>query len=121
LEYSWSGGVWLKTNEVRYVYDGLLATQERDGSNNTPIVTYTRGNDVGGGLAGYGGIGGLLGRSDSGLLTLGGASGHAYYAADGKGNVTCLFNASNALVARYTYDAFGNILSKSGSLAEVNG
>ncbi len=119
LEYTWSGGAWLKTNEVHYVYDGRLVVQERDG-NNLPLVTYTRGSDLSGRRQGAGGISGLLARTDSSLLALGSSFAHAYYHCDGNGNVTCLINASNAVVARYTYDPFGNVLSMGGPLAGAN-
>ena len=66
------------------------------------------------------GIGGLLACTESSLLALGSSLAHAYYHCDGNGNVTCLINASNAVVARYTYDPFGNVLSMSGALATAN-
>jgi len=119
LEYTWSGGAWLKTNEVRYVYDGRVVVQERDASN-LPLVSYTRGNYVSGGPKDAGGIGRLLARTDSPLLALGSSLAHAYYHCDGNGNVTCLINASNAIVGRYTYDPFGSVLSMSGPLAGAN-
>ncbi len=118
-EYTWSGSAWLKTNEVRYVYDRRLIVQERD-ANNLPLVGYTRGNDLSGHLQGAGGIGGLLARTDPSLLALGSSLAHAYYHCDGNGNVTCLINASNAVVARYSYDPFGSVLSMSGPLAGAN-
>ena len=40
-EYTWASG-WLETAEVRYIYDGNVVIQERDG-NNLPATTYTRG------------------------------------------------------------------------------
>lgn len=40
------------------VYDGMLVIQERD-TNNAPLVTYTRGNDLSGSPQDAGGIGGL--------------------------------------------------------------
>lgn len=119
VEYTWSAGTWLKTNEVRYVYDGRLPIQERD-ANNLPSVTHTRGNDLSGTLEGAGGIGGLLARTDAGLLTLSSPSGHAYYHFDGNGNVTCLINTSNAVVGLYEYDPFGNLVAKGGVLADAN-
>jgi RHS repeat-associated protein len=67
-----------------------------------------------------GGIGGLLARTDAGILIGGSSSAHSYYHADGNGNVTCLISTNQIVVAKYLYDPFGNILSKSGSLAEVN-
>ena len=64
------------TNEVRYVYDGNLEIQWRDG-NNLPTLTLTRGRDLSGSLQGGGGIGGMLARTDA-------ASGQtAYFHADG--------------------------------------
>ncbi len=91
--------------------------QERGGSNN-PQVAYTRGKDLSGSLEGAGGLGGLLARS-----TWGGSSwsSHALYHADGNGNVMKLIDsASEASVAAYRYDPFGNTLSSSGTLADAN-
>ncbi len=109
-EYVWSGS-WLPASETRYVYDGRVVLQERD-ENNLPSVTYTRGLDLSGSSQGAGGIGGLLARTD--------ASGSAFYHADGNGNVTALLNGQQNFVARYVYDPFGNILAKSGALADAN-
>ena len=110
-EFSWSGGSWTQTNEVHYVYDGMLVIQERN-SNNVPQVTYTRGLDLSGTMDGAGGIGGLLARSD--------ADGSAYYHADGNGNVTAMVDSSGNVVAKYLYDSFGNLIDKRGILADVN-
>jgi RHS repeat-associated protein len=118
-EYTWSGGTWVKTNEMRYVYDARLVIQERD-ANNLPQVTYTRGNDLSGSSQGAGGIGGLLARTDNAKLTIGDPGANAYYHCDGNGNVTALVNTNGAIMARYSYDPFGNILSMSGPLAEAN-
>jgi RHS repeat-associated protein len=118
-EYTRSGGGWVKTNEVRYVYDRLLVVQERD-TNSAPLVTYTRGNDLSGSLQGAGGIGGLLARTDNLLFAIGNPNAHAYYHADGNGNVTCSFDSSGTVVARYSYDPFGNTLAISGTLANGN-
>ena len=119
-EYTWSStiGNWSLTNEVRYIYDGNLVIQERD-INNTPLVTYTRGKDLSGGLEGAGGIGGLLARTSQ-EYSAAPMAGHSYYHCDGNGNVTCLINSSQAIVAKYLYCAFGNVLSKSGLLADAN-
>ena len=125
-EYTWSSG-WQWTTEVHYIYDGNLVIQERD-INNLPTVTYTRGVDFSGPLQGgarggfqqAGGIGSLLARTDFGLWTLGSGLAHAYYHADGNGNVTMLINSSQAIVAKYEYDPYGNVLSLSGSLAAAN-
>ncbi|MGA2175353.1 MAG: RHS repeat-associated core domain-containing protein [Verrucomicrobiota bacterium] len=114
-EFTWTGAAWVQTNAVYYVYDGNLVIQERD-MNNLPLVTYTRGKDLSGSLQGAGGIGGLLARTDNTSLV----TPPSFYHADGNGNITMLINSSQAIVAKYLYDAFGNMLSKSGSLADAN-
>jgi len=43
-----------------------------------------------------------------------------FYHSDGNGNVTMLINPSQYIVAKYLYDAFGNVLSAAGSLAQAN-
>src|SRR5213079_3624599 len=48
------------------------------------------------------------------------ANAHAFYHADANGNITCLVNGSQIVVAKYIYDPFGNILAKSGPLADAN-
>ncbi len=93
----------------------MLVTPERDG-NNLAHVTYTRGNDLSGTLQGAGGIGGLLARSEMSNLQ----SPHAYYHADGNGNITALVDTNGIIVARYQYDPYGNLLGMSGPLADAN-
>jgi RHS repeat-associated protein len=119
MEFTWNSSSWVQTNDVLYIYDGMTVVQERDG-NNLPRVTYTRGNDLSGTWQQAGGIGGLLARTDNTLPATLSQMAHAYYHYDGNGNVTCLVNASNAVVARYNYDPFGNTLSQSGPLADAN-
>lgn len=110
-DYGWQSGQWVKTNETRYVYDGYLAIQERD-SNNVARVTYTRGCDLSASLAGAGGIGGLLARTD--------ANGSTFYHADGAGNITALIDGQQNIAGRYTYGPFGRLTGKWGSLADAN-
>jgi len=114
-EYAWQSAMsnWQLTNEVHYIYDRMVVVQERD-TNSTPLVTYTRGNDLSGSLQGAGGIGGLLARTDNSQMT------HAFYHCDGNGNITCLFDFSGSVVARYAYDPFGNVLAMSGTLGSAN-
>jgi RHS repeat-associated protein len=116
-ECAWSGSTWVTNQVVRYVYDGNLVIQERD-ANNLPQVAYTRGSDLSGSLESAGGIGGLLARTD--LSTINSLLSTAFYHCDGNGNITCLINANQAIVARYLYDPYGNILSQSGPLADPN-
>ncbi len=103
--------------ETHYIYDGWRAIQERD-SNNVPVVSYTRGIDLSGSLEGAGGIGGLLARSSG--YSSGNWTSHAYYHADGNGNITCLVDTNQSVVASYRYDPFGNTISQSGTLAAAN-
>jgi RHS repeat-associated protein len=117
-EFTWQGGQWVQTNEVYYVYDGNVVMQERN-INNLPATTYTRGKDLSGSLEGAGGIGGLLSMTLNTVLGPS-SSNSMYYHSDGNGNVTMLINTSQAIVAKYLYDAFGNLLSKSGVLADAN-
>ncbi len=114
-EYTWQSGQWVQTNEVNYVYDGNVVIQERN-INNLPTTTYTRGLDLSSSLDGAGGIGGLL------SMTLNSAPGPSssnsyYYHSDGNGNVTMLINPSQYILAKYLYDAFGNLLSAAGAMA----
>jgi RHS repeat-associated protein len=110
-DYSWSGSAWVKTNETRYIYDGYLIIQERD-TNNSPLVTYTRGIDLSGCLHGVGGIGSLLARTDG--------NGSAFYHADANGNITALIDGNENIVARYLYNPFGKLTGQWGSLANAN-
>jgi RHS repeat-associated protein len=112
-EYAWSGSAWNANSTVRYVYDGNVVVQEQD-QNNTADVSYTRGRDLSGTVQGAGGIGGLLARSAN---TTGA---HAYYFADGNGNITCMTDTNQSVVASYLYDPYGRILSQGGWLAAAN-
>jgi len=115
-EFAWQGA-WRMTNEVHYVYDGNVVIQERDALN-LPKVAYTRGKDLSGSLEGAGGIGGLLALTD--LKSSISNPAHYFYHADGNGNVTMLINSNQLAAAKYLYDPFGNVLSASGPLAELN-
>ncbi len=116
-EFAWQGGAWVQTNAVYYIYDGNLVIQERD-ANNAPSVTYTRGEDLDGRLDAAGGIGGLL--AWTALASAAVPLGQNYYHCDANGNITMLINTNQQIVAKYLYDAFGNLLSKSGLFADVN-
>ncbi len=114
-EYTWSGGAWVQNTETRYLDDGVLPVQERDGNNNVTAV-YTRGRDMGGSLGSVGGVGGLLARSVPGAY----GPVAAYYHHDGQGNVSALMTGPGGLGARYAYDPFGNLLYAVGPLASSN-
>jgi RHS repeat-associated protein len=109
-DYTWNGG-WVLTNEVHYVYDGMLPVQELD-TNSNVLVTYTRGLDLSSSRAGAGGIGGLLARTDG--------NGSTFYHTDGAGNITSLIDGNQNMAARYLYSAFGRLIGQSGPIAGVN-
>jgi RHS repeat-associated protein len=117
-EFTWQSGAWVQTNAVYYVYDGNLVIQERD-IKNLPTTTYTRGKDLSGSLEGAGGIGGLLSRTAQSYVDAP-LAGHSFYHCDANGNITMLINSEQAVVGQYLYDAFGNMLSQSGLLANAN-
>jgi RHS repeat-associated protein len=110
----------------RYVRE-VRTIQQRDG-NSTLTVSHIRlprqseatagGNDLSVSLEGAGGIGGLLARSSG--YSSGNWTSHADYYSDGNGNVTSLIDGNQSVVASYRYDPFGNIISKSGTLANAN-
>ncbi len=125
-DYGWSApGYWNLTNEVRYLYDGNLVVQERDG-NNQPLAAYTRGLDLSGSLDGTGsprqsgamagGIGGLLARSLS--YSVGTWATNLFYHSDGNGNVTYLMNSGQTKAASYQYDPYGFLLTADGDFAD---
>jgi RHS repeat-associated protein len=101
------------------VYDGMLLLQQRSGGN-VPQVSYTRGPDLSGSLAGAGGIGGLLARSTHSSTSPYPLSTTAFYHADGNGNVTYLLRSDAGAHARYQYDPYGRTLSATGTLASAN-
>jgi RHS repeat-associated protein len=113
IEYSYSGGSLLASikkyeNEVlqsesRPVLDGFLPLQVRGGSNGV-LSEYVWGLNLGGG------IGGLLDLKRDGQ--------NYSYLYDGKGNITALLNGSQSVVAAYTYDTFGALMSETGSLSQ---
>ena len=126
VECTWVSGAWVTNEIVRYVYDGNLVVQERHyvrqpaGEILQQVISYTRGKDLSGSLEGAGGIGGLLARSDLSTLNFQPSTSHAYYHADGNGNVTCLIDTNQVVVAKYLYESFGNIISQTGPLADAN-
>ena len=80
---------------VNYVYDGANAIEEV-GTLGAVIARYVQGA----------GIDEPLAQSRSGL---------SFYQADGLGSITALADSAGTILASYTYDAFGNLTSASGS------
>jgi RHS repeat-associated protein len=118
-EFTWQNGVWLQTNESHYIYDTTVLAQERD-ANSTPLITYTRGQDLSRSAHIAAGVGGLLARTENQLMITQSSFASSFYHADAGGNVTALFGQGQQLLARYSFDPFGNPLLQAGSLANMN-
>jgi RHS repeat-associated protein len=117
-EYTGSPSSWTLSSETRYIYDGNVVIQQRD-TNNTPVISYTRGADLSGTFQGAGGIGGLLSCSE-GYLS-GNWTTNNFYHADGGGNITRLFSTNSAAFINLAYDPFGNtILDSAHALSSAN-
>ena len=95
-----------------FFYDDWNLIEERVAYTNgtSSTIRYYWGKDISGDLQDAGGVGGLL------YLTVNGTIYIPCY--DNNGNITRYLDASSNTVAQYTYDAFGNIISKSGPLAD---
>jgi RHS repeat-associated protein len=95
--------------EIRFLYQGWAMFEE-----NTSSATnhYIYGLDLSGTPQGAGTIGGILAANFNGTT--------AFYAYDANGNVADLVGTNGQLLAQYQYDPYGNTISKSGALADVN-
>ena len=82
---------------IRYVYDGENILFEYDGSDNI-IARYTHGP----------------GTDEPLIMERGGTS--YFHHPDGLGSITEVTDTSGAIIASYTYDSFGKILARTGSL-----
>jgi len=110
-EYRRSGNNWYWVEDRDYVYDGWnLVFEYRDHtSEGEAELAYYWGPDLSGTLQGAGGVGGLVAVSVDGSFYFPGY--------DNNGNVVGYWDESGSLVAEYAYDAFGNTISSSGTLA----
>jgi len=101
------------TNDLQFVYDGWNLIAELSNSHSA-LRTYTWGLDLSGSIQGAGGVGGLVGVSDS-------ASGFHFATFDGNGNISSLVKASDgSLSAGYEYGPFGEVIRATGFLAKEN-
>jgi RHS repeat-associated protein len=117
-DFSWNLalGTWKLEREARFVYDGWRVIEETDATGRS-LRSYTRGLDLSGSLEGAGGIGGLLALSQ---IANGQITNTATYFYDGNGNVTDLINDDGTSAAHYTYSSFGDRITATGALADVN-
>jgi len=100
LEYAWQNGGWLLVNTCYYVYAGHHVVQEVNTAG--PTVSYTYGLE-------------LLERDSTATNQP-----PLFYQTDGNGSVTLLFDLNQQVQARYLYDPYGNLLAKSGAMADAN-
>ena len=100
-----------------YFYDGWMLIKEIVANTNgtTDVIEYHWGKDLSGTIGGAGGVGGLL------YLTISNSSTRQLYVPwyDAYGNVMGYWDAQGNVVAEYTYDAFGKMLSSGGPMADV--
>ena len=103
---------WETQDTHTFVWDGnnIVLEKVEFAEGTTRTFEYFWGKDLSGTLQGAGGVGGLL------YLTIDGVLFIPRY--DNNGNVTRYLDANGNTVAQYTYDAFGNLISKSGPLAD---
>ena len=103
---------------TKYLYDGLSVVIERNESDET-LATYTRGLSYGGG------IGGIISvtKTDPKCRHHGHKNKHcpdtrtSYFHYNGIGSVTALTDEQGVVVQEYEYDAYGNLLSADGDIA----
>ncbi|OVE76005.1 hypothetical protein BVX97_02690 [bacterium E08(2017)] len=113
FKYDYMGRRFSKTvdgAETTFIYDGWNLISE---SSSTATNHYTWGLDLSQSLQGAGGVGGLLSvtEADSDTYT---------YCYDANGNVMQLVDSAGSVQASYEYDAFGNIIASSGTMADEN-
>lgn len=118
-----SPGNWELEEVRRFVYDGWSLLGEYVDTEPVGVLSaevrlersYTWGPDLSQTIGGAGGIGGLLGITDS-------EQNRSYLAGyDGNGNVTLLIHRGEGTIeAAYEYSAFGELERQSGAYAQSN-
>ena len=92
-----------------FSYQGWAMIAE---SSATSTNSYIYGLDLSGTAQGAGTIGGILAGNFNGTS--------AFYCYDANGNVTDLVGTNGQFLAQYQFDPYGNTISKTGVLADVN-
>ena len=96
-----------------YFYDGWMLVKEivANVDESRSVIEYHWGKDLSGTIGGAGGVGGLLYLKRNGAIYV------PWY--DAYGNVMGYWDAQGHIVAEYTYDAFGRLISSSGPMADI--
>jgi RHS repeat-associated protein len=100
------------SSTITFFYDDWNLIEERIAYTNgtTSTIKYYWGKDISGSFQGAGGVGGLLYQTVDDVIYI-----PCY---DNNGNITKYIDANGNIVASYTYNAFGCLISKSGVLAD---
>jgi len=111
-EYSYCGGSQLAqvkaftngvlSQDLRFVVNGFVTLQDRDGRDNSVLREYAWGSNR------RGGIGGCLHLTAAGV--------NYSYLYDGKGNVATVIKGDQTPAASYGYGVFGELATTAGSL-----
>ncbi len=108
------GSAWAAQDDVRFVYLGWNVIEERHTSAGVSTKkNFVWGLDLSRSMDGAGGIGGLLAVVDD-------TGSQMAFLYDANGNVGQLVDEQGAVVGRYEYDAFGNVLVAEGVAANDN-
>ncbi|MCL4787655.1 MAG: type IV secretion protein Rhs, partial [Verrucomicrobia bacterium] len=112
----WNGSAYVPQSTNRFVYDGWNLVAILNHTNGL-MQSFTWGTDASGCMQGAGGVGGLI----SMTVHQGTNAGTYFYWHDGNHNVVALVNAaSGAIAGQWEYDAFGNLLRATGTMASEN-
>jgi RHS repeat-associated protein len=102
---------------MTYVYSGWNKIQETKTVGSTVTVkNFVWGLDLSQSMEGAGGIGGLVAT----VMPVDGVAVSLLHTYDGNGNTSELLDSPGNVLAHYEYDAFGNTVLSSGSLASEN-
>jgi len=109
--------------EITFFYDGWNLIEERVAhtSGTDATIRYYWGKDLSGTFQGAGGVGGLLYLTITTSNIEHQTSNSQLFIPcyDSNANITRYLDENGATVAQYTYDAFGNLLDKSGPLCDL--
>ena len=110
-----------ETRSSTYIWDGWLLAREILTTNDYQLTTdYQWGKDLSGSIGGAGGVGGLLYITISNSSTPPLTNSQLYIPFyDANGNITRYCDEQGNIVASYTYDAFGNTIAQSGTMADI--